>query len=142
MTDVDECSLNYCDQTCTNTIGSFVCECDIGFELGSDLMTCSGTYICTCISVFDKLISCTIDPNSSYLALHSSISGPDGAVNYDYIVSLLIGSRCIPKGAHTNHCWANLAHTSKHIKTSLTCIHTYKVYKCECIICICIIVFA
>ena len=35
--------------------------------------------------------------------------GPDGAVNYDYIItnsinSLLIGSRCIPNGAHTNHC--------------------------------------
>ena len=32
--------------------------------------------------------------------------GPDGAVNYDYIVtnSLLIGSRCIPNGTHTNHC--------------------------------------
>ena len=64
LTDVDECSLNYCDQTCRNTIGSFVCECDIGFQFGSDLMTCSGTYICTCISVFDKLIWCTIGPKS------------------------------------------------------------------------------
>ena len=52
MTDVDECSLNYCDQTCTNTIGSFVCECDIGFQLGSDLMTCTGTYIQTCIHTY------------------------------------------------------------------------------------------
>ena len=46
---------------------------------------------------------------ASYLALHSSLFGPDGAINYDYIVtnsinSLLIGSRCIPNGAHTNHC--------------------------------------
>ena len=46
---------------------------------------------------------------ASYLALHSSLSGPDGTVNYDYIVTnsiniLLIGSRCIPNGAHTNHC--------------------------------------
>ena len=45
---------------------------------------------------------------ASYLALHSSHFGPDGAVNYAYIVinsinSLLIGSRCIPNGAHTNH---------------------------------------
>ena len=58
---------------------------------------------------------------ASYLAMHSSLSGPDGAVNYDYIVTnsinyLLIGSRCIPNGAHTNH-------TSKHIKTSD--MHTY-----------------
>ena len=42
----------------------------------------------------------------AYLALHSSHFGPDGAVNYDYIVtnSLLIGSRCIPNSTHTNHC--------------------------------------
>ena len=46
---------------------------------------------------------------ASYLALHSSLFGPDGTVNYDYIVtnsinSLLIDSRCIPNGTHTNHC--------------------------------------
>ena len=46
---------------------------------------------------------------ASYLALHSSLFGPDGAVNYDCIVtnsinSLLIVSRCIPNGTHTNHC--------------------------------------
>ena len=43
---------------------------------------------------------------ASYLALHSSLFGPDGAVNYDYIItssinSLLIGSRCIHNSAHT-----------------------------------------
>ena len=57
---------------------------------------------------------------ASYLAQYSSLSGPDGTVNYDYIITnsincLLIGSRCIPNGAHTNHCRANLAHASKHI---------------------------
>ena len=46
---------------------------------------------------------------ASYLALHSSLFGSDGTVNYDCIVtnsikSLLIGSRCIPNGAHNNHC--------------------------------------
>ena len=45
------------------------------------------------------------------------------AVNYNYIVtnsinSLLIGSKCIPNVANTNLCWTNLAHASKHIKTS------------------------
>ena len=46
---------------------------------------------------------------ASYLAEHSSLFGPDGTVKYDYIITnsincLLIGSRCIPNGAHTNHC--------------------------------------
>ena len=43
---------------------------------------------------------------ASCLPQHSSLFGPDGAVNYDYIVtnsinSLLIGSKCIPNGTHT-----------------------------------------
>ena len=68
-------------------------------------------YTCTCTSEF--LISSYGAPlaqRASYLALHSSHFGPDGAVNYDYIItnsinSLLhvhvIGSRRIPNGAHT-----------------------------------------
>ena len=53
------------------------------------------------ISVFDKLIWHTIDPKSFCLTLHSSHFRPDGAVDYDYIVtnSLLIGSKCISNGA-------------------------------------------
>ena len=40
------------------------------------------------ISVFDKLIWRTIDPQrASYLALNSFLFGPDGTVNYDYIVT-------------------------------------------------------
>ena len=46
---------------------------------------------------------------ASNLAQQSSLFGPDGAVDYDYIVtnsinSLLIGLKCIPNGTHTNHC--------------------------------------
>ena len=59
---------------------------------------------------------------TSYLALHISLFGPDGAVNYDYVVTnsincLLIGSRCIRNGTHTNHFKANLAQASKLVKT-------------------------
>ena len=67
-------------------------------------------------SVFDKrtCMWCTIGPKSFLFgAAQFSLFGPDGAVtcNYDYtyvisitINSLLIGSRCIHNGAHTNHC--------------------------------------
>ena len=63
-----------------------------------------------CDRVFDKSSHGTpLAQRASYLALHSSLFGPEGAVSYDYIVtnsinSLLIGSRCIPNGTHTNHC--------------------------------------
>ena len=80
------------------------------------LWTCTCTCICACTtctcmwkSVF--LISSYGAPlaqRASYLAHHSSLFGPDGAVNCDYIVtnsinSLLIVSKCIPNGTHTNH---------------------------------------
>ena len=44
LTDIDECNNNNstCDQRCINTIGSFICECNSGYQLIDDLMTCSG----------------------------------------------------------------------------------------------------
>ena len=49
-------------------------------------------------SVFMSSYGAPLAQRASYLALHSSLSGPDGTVNYDYIInnsinSLLIGSR-------------------------------------------------
>ena len=71
--------------------------------------TCTCSYIVLYIRCFDKLAP--LDQRASYLALLSSLFGPDGTVNYDYIVtnsitcnSLLLGSRCIPNGSNTNHC--------------------------------------
>ena len=42
--DIDECSedTDNCNQTCTNTEGSFACECDDGYYLDSDGTTCNG----------------------------------------------------------------------------------------------------
>ena len=71
-----------------------------------------------------------LDQRASYLPLHSSLFGADGAVNYDYIVtnsinSLLSGSRRFPNDAHTN---SNLAHPSKLIKHSAVVIHVIVLY--------------
>ena len=56
-TDIDECandsiddsddgstegSQNGCNQICTNTNGSFYCECFSGYQLSDDMMTCVG----------------------------------------------------------------------------------------------------
>ena len=46
---------------------------------------------------------------ASCLAQHTSLFGPDGAIDYDYIVTnsvkcLLIGSKCIPNSTHASHC--------------------------------------
>ena len=72
-------------------------------------------------SIFDKLIWCTIGPKSFLFGTARFSPWASGIVNYDFIItnstnSLLIGSRCLPNGAHTNHCWTKLTHASKHIK--------------------------
>ena len=42
--DVDECAENTdgCEQICTNTIGSFICDCRTGYTLNSDGRNCQG----------------------------------------------------------------------------------------------------
>ncbi|XP_078661525.1 P-selectin-like [Branchiostoma floridae x Branchiostoma belcheri] len=46
-TDVDECSSanGNCEQTCTNTIGSFHCSCETGYSLNDNGFTCDGRHL-------------------------------------------------------------------------------------------------
>lgn len=43
-TDIDECidHMSKCSQSCINTPGSYVCDCNQGFKLENDSITCSG----------------------------------------------------------------------------------------------------
>ena len=45
--DVNECNTanGGCNQICTNTIGSFLCSCNTGYELDSDQRTCVGEFM-------------------------------------------------------------------------------------------------
>ena len=41
--DIDECSLSTpCDHTCVNLPGEFRCECEDGYVLEGDGVTCTG----------------------------------------------------------------------------------------------------
>ena len=42
--DIDECSVgtHNCSQVCINTAGGFNCECNKGFLLDTDGVTCNG----------------------------------------------------------------------------------------------------
>ena len=40
--DIDECEESVCEQTCTNTPGSFNCSCTIGYDLATDERSCVG----------------------------------------------------------------------------------------------------
>lgn len=46
-TDTNECgsSNGGCDQVCTNTVGSYYCQCDKGYSLNADIHTCDGMYV-------------------------------------------------------------------------------------------------
>ena len=105
------------------------------FRLGLWLTSLVGVW--SAVVFLISLYGTPLFQRASYLALHSSLFGPDGTVNY-----VLIGSRCIPNGIHSNHCRANLAHASKRIKNSglqlvllagvgsVTCIAGFaKIYK-------------
>ena len=47
FTDRDECSLNtdHCEHNCINSVGSYTCTCDSGYELASDGLHCSGRHL-------------------------------------------------------------------------------------------------
>ena len=46
LLDTNECNSNNggCNQTCVNEMGSFHCECDIGYTLDDDGLGCTGMY--------------------------------------------------------------------------------------------------
>ena len=46
IVDVDECENhdNNCQQNCNNTIGSYTCWCNEGYELDSSGYRCNGIY--------------------------------------------------------------------------------------------------
>src|SRR6218665_4215136 len=45
IADIDECNLRHCDNqttTCTNTMGSFSCNCKTGYKPGNNKTFCEG----------------------------------------------------------------------------------------------------
>jgi len=56
LLDINECDLNVCheDANCTNTIGSFECQCRPGYS--GDGRTCDGKHACICVRSFSTLL--------------------------------------------------------------------------------------
>ena len=51
--DIDECDISNggCEHNCTNTIGSFVCSCNDGYNLTENALNCTGMRSAQCISL-------------------------------------------------------------------------------------------
>lgn len=80
LTDINECLDNGgkgpCDQTCSNTIGHFICSCDTGYELNPDNVTCSGVQRCAQLSTAASLKRCTQVNLMRGVALRDIIPSP------------------------------------------------------------------
>ena len=52
--DIDECSEDSdgCAQNCANTVGSYTCSCNTGYNLASDGRSCTGETLPCCNSTF------------------------------------------------------------------------------------------
>lgn len=53
LAEEDECAKpdnGGCEQRCVNTLGSYQCACDPGYELGPDKKSCEGTVRCSVMS--------------------------------------------------------------------------------------------
>ncbi|XP_030830249.1 uncharacterized protein LOC577184 isoform X4 [Strongylocentrotus purpuratus] len=66
--DLDECaeSVDGCDQLCINSVGSFSCDCNIGYDLQPDLKACQDINECDrATDICDENANC-INNNGSY----------------------------------------------------------------------------
>lgn len=58
--DIDECReiLGVCENgVCINMVGSFRCECSVGFFYNDKLLVCEGKWCCYCIMFRNELIN-------------------------------------------------------------------------------------
>src|SRR4029434_10274252 len=63
-TEEDECSKpdnGGCEQRCVNTLGSFKCACDPGYELAPDKKSCEGKRdMCVYLCLYVQLVRCCV----------------------------------------------------------------------------------
>ena len=94
--DNDECSLgtHYCTHVllCTNTIGSFMCGCEIGFKFNIDETRCIGEYYMKHTHVHTKKHNMYVQ-NHTYISNHVDIDEcSDGTQRCSQICTNTIGS--------------------------------------------------
>lgn len=71
LAEYDECATDHhgCDHICVNTLGSFKCECKIGYELHSDGKKCEGKSQFLKPPIIITFLNCTNSPGWGALSL-------------------------------------------------------------------------
>ena len=72
-TDRDECALGIsgCNQICTNTVGSYMCSCNPGYQIALNNRTCTGKHIASNMMVsFKQFTMQYVDMNECALGMH------------------------------------------------------------------------
>ena len=104
--DIDECGLDNggCDQNCTNTLGSFFCNCSEGYLLDENGFTCDGArYACASIwlihkcSFFQTLTSVSlihVTPMQHVITLLVALAAPVSVVILEMAFSVLVSVMC------------------------------------------------
>ena len=132
--DVNECNTanGGCNQICTNTIGSFLCSCNTGYELDSDQRTCVGEFMAhtlfsILLIVYDILviqgsvmISFSHQIPTSVWAVMVGVPRPVATLQAAITVSVMLGTLWFPTTMAVMVSW-----TQKQLDSSLF------PYRCE-----------
>ncbi|GFS46965.1 hemicentin-1 [Trichonephila inaurata madagascariensis] len=152
--DINECdeNLHLCEQTCVNTIGSYSCDCDVGYYLSSEYgcsdidecgsvnppcshtcMNSPGSFSCLCPSGYEMLNNTCLDIDECYLENHTcskdqECKNTEGG--FECLAVCLSGFSRSSNGSCTDVDECNNGQAACHF--SQICINTFGSYHCSC----------
>ena len=126
LLDIDECSkgISGCSQLCTNTIGSYTCTCDNGYQLTNDNHTCTDIDECTLNNNGECEQTCHNTDGSYYCSCLNGFSLNDQ--NCTGIIVLHYFCYCALSSIDINECDTNNGGCEQD------CINTIGSYQCQC----------
>ena len=124
--DIDECSegTSGCSQLCTNTIGSYTCTCDNGYQLTNDNHTCTDIDECTLNNNGGCEQTCHNTDGSYYCSCFNGFSLNDQ--NCTGIIIFFNFCYYVLSSLDINECNTNNGGCGQD------CINTVGSYQCQC----------
>ncbi|GFT31287.1 hemicentin-1 [Nephila pilipes] len=153
--DINECNenLHLCEQICVNSIGSYSCDCDVGYYLSSEYgcsdidecdslnppcsHTCvnsAGSFSCICPNGYEMLNNTCLDIDECYLETHTCLKdqeckNTDGG--FECLAVCLPGFSRSINGSCSDVDECHNGQAACHF--SQICINTFGSYHCSCL---------